>query len=63
MKILLPKGTNPPKDGTILTQQGPISLQSLKRSKFHSFAEKTKKSASKPPKSESKTLTFETTGG
>ena len=61
MKILLLKGIHPPKDGTILTQQGPISLQSLKSSKFHLSAERTKKSASKPPKSESKTLTLETT--
>ena len=56
MKILLLKGIHPPKDGIVLPHQSPISLQSLKSNKFQSSVERAKKSATKPPKCESKTL-------
>ena len=58
MKILLLKGICPPKNGTVLPRQGPISMQSLKSSKIHSSTEKAKKSAYKYPKSELKTLSL-----
>ena len=53
MKIMTLKGIHPPKDGTILLHQGPISLHSLQSSKGHSSAKRAKKSPSKPLKSES----------
>ena len=58
MMILLLKGIHPPKDGTFLPCQGPISLQSLKSSKFHSSVERAKNNVTKPPKSELKTLSL-----
>ena len=60
MKILLLNGIHPPKDGTILPRQGLITLQSLKSGKFYSSTKKAKKSFSKTPKSESKTLSLAT---
>ena len=53
MKIMILKGVLPPKQGTILSCQSPISLISLQRSKSHSSTEKAKKSPSKTPKNES----------
>ena len=53
MKIMTLKGIRPPKDGTILLHQGPISLHSLQSGKGHSSAKRAKKSPSKPLKSES----------
>ena len=53
MKIMVLKGVCPPKEGTILLRQRPISLISLQMSKSHSSAERTKLSPSKTPKSES----------
>ena len=58
MKILLHKGIHPPKDGIVLPCQGPISLQSLKSSKFHSSTERAKNNVTKPPKSGLKTLSL-----
>ena len=53
MKFMVRKGVRPPKDGTILLRQHPISLVSLKMSKSHSSAGREKKNPSKIPKSES----------
>jgi len=53
MKIIILKGVCPPKEGTTLPCQRPISLLSLQMSKGHSSTEKARKSPSKPPKSES----------
>ena len=53
MKIMVLKGVRPPKEGTILLRQQPISLISLQMSKSHSSAKRTKCSPSKTPKSES----------
>ena len=53
MKIIVLKGVRPPKDGTILIRQRPISMVSLQMSKSHSFAELEKQNQSKTPKSES----------
>ena len=53
MKIMVLKIVCPPKEGTILLRQWPISLISLQMSKSHSSAERTKLSPSKTPKSES----------
>jgi len=52
MKIMVLKVVCPPKDGTILLRQCPISLVSLQMSKSHSFAEREKQNPSKTPKSE-----------
>ena len=53
MKIMVLKGVRPPKDGTTLLCQCPISLVSLQMSKSHSSAKWEKQSPSKTPKSES----------
>ena len=53
MKIMVLKGVCPPKDGTILVRQCPISMVSLQMSKSHSFTEWEKQNLSKTPKSES----------
>ena len=53
MKIMTLKGVHPPKEGITLSRKRPISLISLQMSKGHPFAEKAKKSPSKPLKSES----------
>ena len=53
MKIMVLKGVHPPKDGTILLRQRPISLVSLQMRQSHSFAEREKQSPYKTPKSES----------
>ena len=52
MKIMVLKGVHPPKEGTILLRQQPISLISLQMIKSHSFTERAKHSPSKTPKSE-----------
>ena len=49
MKIMTLKGIRPPKEGTTLLLQRPISLIFLQMSKGHSSAEKANKSLSKPP--------------
>ena len=51
MKIMTLKGIHLPKDGMVLSRQGPISLYSLQSSKVHSSIERANKSPSKPPKS------------
>lgn len=51
MKIMLLKGVCPPRDGTILVRQCPISIVSLQMSKSHSSAEREKHNPSKTPKS------------
>ena len=43
----------PPRDGTILVRQCPISMASLQKSKSHSSVEREKQIPSKTPKSES----------
>ena len=53
MKIMVLKGVCPPKDGTILVRQCPISMVSLQMSKSHSSAERENRNPSKTPKSES----------
>ena len=53
VKIIILKGVCPPKEGTTLPRQRPISLLSLQMSKGYSSTEKARKSPSKPPKSES----------
>ena len=53
MKIMVFKGVRPPKEGTMLPCQCPISIMSLQMSKSHSFVERTKQSPSKTPKSDS----------
>ena len=53
MKIMVLKGVRPPKDGTILVRQCPISIVSLQMSKSHSSAERENRNPSKTPKSES----------
>ena len=53
MKIMVLKGVCPPKDGTILVRQCPISIVSLQMSKSHSSAERENRNPSKTPKSES----------
>ena len=47
MKIMLLKGVHPPKEGTILVCQWPISMMSLQMSKSHSSAERAEQSPSK----------------
>ena len=53
MKIMVLKGVCPPRDGTILVRQRPISMVSFQMSKSHSSAEQEKKNPSKTPKCES----------
>ena len=53
MKIMVLKGVRPPRDGTILVSQRPISMMSLQKIKSHSSVEQEKQNLSKPPKSES----------
>ena len=53
MKIMVLKGVRPPKYGTPLLRQCPISLVSLQMSKSHSSTERGKQSPSKTPKSDS----------
>ena len=53
MKIIVLNDVHPPKEGTILLHQWPISLISLQMSKSHSSTERTKHSPSKTPKSKS----------
>ena len=53
MKIMVLEGVHPPKDGTILLHQRPISMMSLQMSKSHPSTERTKHSPSKTPKSDS----------
>ena len=53
MKIMVLKGVRPPKDGTILVCQRPISVVSLQMSKSHSSTKQEKQNPSKTPKSES----------
>ena len=60
MKIMTFLGVCPPKEGTTLPRQRPISLHSLQMRKGHPSSEKAKKSPSKPPKSESSQHTTRT---
>ena len=53
MKIMVLKGVRPPKDGTTLLRQRPISLVSLQMSKSHYSIELGKQIPSKTPKSDS----------
>ena len=53
MKIMVLKGVRPPRDGTIIVRQHPISMLSLQMSKSQSSAEREKQNPSKTPKSES----------
>ena len=53
MKIMVLKGVCPPRDGTILVRQRPISMVSLQMRKSHPSAEREKQNPSKTPKSES----------
>ena len=53
MKIVVLKGVHPPRDGTILVRQCPISMLSFQMSKSHSSVEWEKQNLSKTPKSES----------
>ena len=57
MKIIVLNDVHPPKEGTILLHQRPISLISLQMSKSHSSTKRTKHSPSKTPKSESSQYT------
>ena len=52
MKIMVLKGVHPPKDGTILLRQRPISMMSFQMSKSHSFTKWGKQKPSKTPKSD-----------
>ena len=52
MKIMVLKCVHPPKEGTTLLRQHPISLVSVQMSKSHSFTEQEKQSPSKTPKSD-----------
>ena len=53
MKIMVHEVVRPPRDGTILVRQCPISMASLQKSKSHSSVEREKQIPSKTPKSES----------
>ena len=53
MKIMVLKAVRPPKDGTILVRQCPISMVSFQMSKSHSSTEREKQNLSKTPKNES----------
>ena len=63
MKILLLKGVHNPSIGIVLTHPGPITFHSLKSSKNQSFVETTKKSSTRTPKNEVKSLVLATIGG
>ena len=53
MKVMVLKSVHPPKEGTILLRQGPISMMSPQMSKSHYSIERAKQSPSKTPKSNS----------
>ena len=53
MKVMVLKGVFPPKEGTILLRQQPISMMSPQMSKSHSSIERAKQSPSKTPKNNS----------
>ena len=53
MKIMVLKGVCPPKDGTILVRQCPITMVSLQMSKSDSSVQQEKQNLSKTLKSES----------
>ena len=53
MKVMVLKGVFPPKEGTILLRQRPISMMSPQMSKSHSSIERAKQSPFKTPKSNS----------
>ena len=53
VKIMVLKGVRPPRDGTIIFRQCPITLVSLQMSKSHSSVEREKQNPTKTPKSKS----------
>lgn len=63
MKILLLKGVHAPQIGIVITHPGPITYQSLKSSKNQSSVERAKKSSTRTPKNEVKSLVLATIGG
>ena len=63
LKILLLKGVHTPSIGIVLTHPGPITFQSLKSSKNQSSVETAKKSSTRTPKNEVKSLVLVIVGG
>nr|POE57192.1 hypothetical protein CFP56_01848 [Quercus suber] len=57
------KGVRLPLVGIVQPCQGPISMQFLKSSKFHSSVERAKKSATQTSENESKSLVLATPSG